>query len=374
MKLLHTSDWHLGRMLYGRSLLPDQQWFLEQVLLPAIEREKPACLLLCGDIYDRQIASVEAIRLFDSFLSQLTALGCKLCAISGNHDGADRIALLKSALRASGIYFSTSLEDAFSPVLLEEDGEKVQLFLVPYFDSAQARDFFGDDSLRGEGACMERLLRQLTPLFEPGAAHILLAHCFAAGAQASDSESGLFIGGAGEVPPGLFDPFDYAALGHLHGPQRAGKKGRYSGSPLKYSVDEERQKKSFRLLEWADGSLSQREMPITPLRDVRRISGLFSDLLAQVESHPCGDYVELVLEDSAPVFMAADRLRPAYPNLLSVRNPWAAAGEPGRRAAQLRGRDDATVFSSFLEEVCGKPAGDDDLALFRETLKGGGLS
>ncbi len=369
MKLFHTSDWHLGRMLYGRSLLEDQEWFLEQVLLPAVEREKPACILLSGDIYDRQIAPVEAIRLFDRFLSRLTALGCKLCAISGNHDGADRIALMKNVLRSGGVYFATTLEDAFSPILLEENGEKVQLFPVPYFDSAQGREFLGDDSLRGEGACMAKLVERLVPLFEPGAAHILLSHCFAAGAVTSDSESGLFVGGAGEVPPALFDLFDYAALGHLHGPQRAGERGWYSGSPLKYSVDEERQRKGFRLLEWNGASLQSGEVLTSPLRDVRRISGLFEELLARGETEICRDYVEIVLEDKAPVFLAADRLRPYYPNLLAVSNPWAVSGAAGERAARLRGQDDATIFSSFLRDVCGTEADEEDMALFRELLE-----
>jgi len=369
MKLFHTSDWHLGRMLYGRSLLSDQRWFLERVFLPAVEREKPACVLLAGDIYDRQIAPAEAIRLFDETLSRLMELGCKVCAISGNHDGADRIAILKSALRGSGVYLSTSLEDAFSPVLLEEDGEKVQIFLLPYFDSAQTRDFLGDDTLRGEGACMEKLMERLIPLFEPGAAHILVSHCFAAGASTSDSESGLFVGGSGEVPPALFRPFDYVALGHLHGPQRAGEKGRYSGSPLKYSVDEEHQKKGFCRVEWDGKAITAEEVPAAPLRDVRRVSGLFQDLLEQGEKAPCQDYVELVLEDKSPVFSAAERLRPYYPNLLAVSNPWAIAGSVGQRAAKLKGRDDSTVFSAFLKDICGLETETEDQELFREILK-----
>lgn len=366
MKLFHTSDWHLGRMLGGRSMLEDQHWFLEQAFLPAIRRERPACVLLCGDIYDRQIAPPEAIRLFDSTLTALTELGCKVCAISGNHDGADRIAILKGVLRGSGIYFSTGLEDAFSPVLLEENGEKVQLFPLPYFDAAQAREFLGDDTLRGEGACMQRLIDRMTPLFEPGAAHVLLAHCFAAGSSVSDSESGLFVGGAGEVAPKLFDAFDYVALGHLHGPQKAGEKGFYSGSPLKYSVDEERQKKGYRVLEWNGEQLSSATVEVTPPRDVRRVSGLFEDLLRL--DKPCEDYVELTLADKAPIFRAAERLRIKYPNLLAVSNPWAVSGEVSARARRLQNKDETTVFSSFLKEICGVEAEEEDLAIFREVL------
>lgn len=369
MKLFHTSDWHLGRMLYGRSLLDDQRWFLREVFLPAVEREKPACVLLCGDIYDRQIASPEAIRLFDETLSRLMELGCKVCAISGNHDGADRIAIGKSALKKSGVWLSTSLEDAFSPLLLEEGGQRAQVFPLPYFDCAQAREFFCDETLRGEAACMEKLIQKMLPLFEPDAAHILLSHCFAAGAVTSDSESGLFVGGSGEVPPALFSPFDYVALGHLHGPQRAGEKGRYSGSPLKYSVDEASQKKGFTVLDWNGTAFDISHREVTPLREVRQLSGLFSELLAQGERQRCEDYVELILEDKAPVFLAADRLRPCYPNLLSVRNPWVVSGEGGQRAARLKGKDDVTVFSAFLNEVRGREAEEGELALFEEVMR-----
>lgn len=369
MKLFHTSDWHLGRMLYGRSLLDDQRHFLENVFLPAAEREKPACVILAGDLYDRQIAPPEAIRLLDGALSRLMELGCKVCAVSGNHDGADRIAILKTALRGAGVYLSTSLEDAFSPVLLEEGGQAVQLFLLPYFDTSQAREFLGDDTLRGEGACMERLIARMTPLFQPGAAHILVSHCFAAGAQTSDSESAVFVGGSGEVAPSLFEPFDYTALGHLHGPQRAGGKARYSGSPLKYSIDEAHQKKSFLRLDWDGTALTAEQVPIAPLRDVCRISGLFADLLEQGSAAPCGDYVELALEDKEPVMLAAERLRPFYPNLLAVTNSWAVSASTGERARKLKGRDECTVFSSFLREACQWEADEEDLALFREILE-----
>ena len=153
MKLFHTSDWHLGRMLYGRSLLEDQRWFLRQVFLPAVERERPCCVLIAGDVYDRQIAPVEAIALFDETLSQLLKLGTKVCVIAGNHDGAGRMALLKTALARGGVYFATELADAFSPVTIEEDGISLQLFPLPYFDAAQAREFLGDGTLRGKRAC-----------------------------------------------------------------------------------------------------------------------------------------------------------------------------------------------------------------------------
>lgn len=369
MKLFHTSDWHLGRMLFGRSLLEDQRWFLNQVFLPAVERERPACVIIAGDIYDRQIAPVEAIRLFDEALARLMELGTKVCVIAGNHDGAGRMALLKTALARSGVYFATELADAFSPVTIEEDGLFLQLFPLPYFDAAQAREFLGDGTLRGEGLCMKALLDQMVPLFQPGAGHVLVSHCFAAGAQTSDSESTLFVGGSAQVPPSLFNVFDYAALGHLHGPQKAGERGRYSGSPLKYSVDEEHQPKGFVQLEWDGSVMKDTFLPCRPLRDVRRVSGLFADLLAAGEQSPVEDYVELELTDNAPVLLAAERLRPFYPNLLAVLNPWMAQAVTGQRAAKLRGQDETTVFSAFLREVCQAEPSPQELALFEEVLR-----
>lgn len=365
MLIYHTSDWHLGRMLYGRSLLEDQRYFLEEVFLPHIAREKPAAVILAGDIYDRQVASVEAIRLFDRTLDRMVGLGCKVLAISGNHDGAGRIAIMKSALRQSGIYLATELEDAFEPVVLEENGRRVQVFLLPYFDPAQARDFFGDEELRGEGACMERAIGEMLTRFEPEAVHILAAHCFAAGAAVSDSES-VMVGGSGQVAPSLFDPFDYVALGHLHGPQRAGEKGRYSGSPLKYSISEAGQEKCFLRLELGEG-LDVQPVRCIALRDVRRVSGTFERLSQPDQASE--DYVELVLEDPAPVLMAAQRLRGNFPNLLSVVNNWSAGSAAGNRAARLKGLDEREVFSAFLRDVCGQEVEEADCALFQAVLE-----
>ena len=197
----------------------------------------------------------------------------------------------------------------------------------------------------------------------------LLSHLLAAAPKPPIRKAPCLWAAAARWPPSLFDPFDYAALGHLHGPQPAGKKGRYSGSPLKYSVDEERQRKGYIQLEWDGAKMSQEFVPCPPLRDVRRVKGLFEDLLRAGEEHPCQDYVELVLEDSAPVMLAAERLRPFYPNLLSVSNLWMAATVTGERAAKLKGQNERTVLTSFLKEVCGTEAEPQDLALFQEVLE-----
>lgn len=369
MKILHTSDWHLGRMLYGKSLLSDQRYFLENIFLPAVEQEQPVLVIIAGDIYDRQVAPTEAIRLFDETLSALLERKVPTAFISGNHDSPDRIAIMKSALRNAGMYVSTSLGDAIQPVELTDGEERIQLFLLPYLDNSAVRDYFRDESLKGEQACMRRVLEELRPLMKEGYTKILVSHCFVAGSERSDSESTIFAGGSAEIPASLFEGFDYVALGHLHGPQRAGGNGRYSGSPLKYSVDEQHQKKSYVLLEVEQGIVQTQLVPIEPLRDVRRVTGLFDEILAAGQAEKCEDYVELILEDQTPVMLAAEKLRPCYPNLLVVRNNWAAASVAQGERRRLKNETEQVIFQSFMKDVCDVEPDEGICSLFEEVLR-----
>lgn len=363
MKFLHLADLHLGRMLYGRSLIEDQRHFLEHVLLPAVDEYRPDAVLISGDIYDRPVASTEAILLFSELLEALAQREIPVAAISGNHDGPERIAVGKALLAKQGVHIVTSLESAFSPIML--DG--VQIFALPYFENSEMRAFLGDDTLRGAGACMRAAVERMQAVFDPEKKHILLAHCFAAGATTSDSESGLFVGGAGDVPVDVFDVFDYAALGHLHAPQRAGEKARYAGSPLKYSVDEAHQKKCLTLVTLTAGGFEAELLPVTPLHDVKRVQGAFHELMQMPIDE---DYTELVLTDEAPVYMPAERLRAVFPNLLAVRNEWFMrlyANDNSAPAVRETGKD--AVFRGFLQDVCGEEASEEDEALFADVLK-----
>ncbi len=360
MRFLHLADLHLGRMLYGRSLIPDQSHFIANILLPAVDAHRPDAVLVAGDVFDRPVASAEAIALFDGLLSALAEREVPVVVISGNHDGPERMAVGKPLLARHGVYIVTALFEAFSPI--EIGG--AEIFALPYFENAQMRAFLGDDTLRGAGACMRAAIERMTARFTPGMPHILLAHCFAAGGTVSDSESALYVGGAGDVPTELFDPFDYAALGHLHAPQKAGRTARYAGSPLKYSVDEAGQKKGLTLVTLEGGGARAELLPFTPLHDVKRLSGTFESLLA----HPADeDYTELILTDGAPVYMPAERLRPVFPNLLSVRNEWfSARGGTDAPAPQNIGRD--ALLRGFLRDVCGETLSTEDEALLAGIL------
>ena len=363
MKILHTSDWHLGRVIYGRSLIEDQQYFIERFFLPLLEDERPDAVILAGDIFDRQIAPVEALRLFDAFVTEVCGRRhIPVIAVSGNHDGADRLGLGGALLRESGLHITSRLDPYAPPVVLPGKRE-VHIYTLPYFDPAMARDCLREEELRGFAAAYSAVLEILRERLDPAAFNILVAHCFVAGAETSESESPIFIGGSGEVPGILFDGFDYVALGHLHRAQTLGEKIRYSGSPLKYSFDEEHHKKSVTMLEVGE-TLSLRQIPVAFLRDMRTLSGGIEELEAAAETDPGReDYISAELT-GLPVYEPMHRLRQIYPNTLSVRNGSFAADGAREERAALRGSDPQTVFAEFMRQMCGSEAEAADLAVF----------
>lgn len=364
MKILHLADLHFGRLLYGRSLIEDQRYFVEKILLPCIDSQTPDAVIIAGDVFDRQIASTDAIALFDELIGALNERSLPTVIISGNHDGPERMATGARLLSKLGIHILTTLEEAFSPIVVGD----CQIFALPYFENAQVRSYLQDDSLRGTGACMRAVIERMTARFDADKKHILVAHCFAAGATTSDSESPIFVGGAGDVPIDCFSPFDYVALGHLHASQRAGDKARYAGSPLKYSVDEANQKKSLTIVS-IDDEVSVELIPIKPLRDVRRIKGTFEELVSLGKESSTDDYVDIELEDDAPIFRPADRLRPYYPNLLSVRNLWFSQQHENSATANFRESDSRAIFKGFLEDICDTEVKPEDMELFSELMK-----
>lgn len=373
MKILHTSDWHLGKMIYGRSLLEDQEHFIKEVFLPTVQRENPDCVILAGDIFDRQIAPVEAIRLFDEVLTEMSRQHIPFAVISGNHDGADRIAVGASMLRSSGIYIATKLEDVFSPVVLTKENETLHLYLLPYIEPAAVRQYFHDDSIQGFPMAYQAVISAIQANMDQTAINILAGHCFAAGSQTCDSESAVYVGGSGEVPPSLFQSFDYTALGHLHGPQRVGENGRYSGSPLKYSFDEEHHKKSLALLDITKQGCTTALLPIPTLRDMRTVTGTLEELLSLGKSSPSKDYLAVELTNDTPVYMPLEQLRPYFPNVLSVHCNWLHTELSGeqkalRQTMQNRTINEMVVFSQFLQQICGTEPTEEDKTLFQTLL------
>lgn len=354
MKFLHLADLHLGKSIYGKSLIEDQKYFVENILCKTIESENPDAVLICGDIFDRAVPPAEAILLFNDILETISIkYGKKLYIIAGNHDGADRLILGASLLKNSGVYFKTQLEKDIVPFEYSDEYGDYAIYLLPYFDAAVCRYVYGDDSIKGFSGAYNKVIGEISENLDTSKINILLAHAFLSGGKVSESESQIFVGGSGEVSHELFEIFDYTALGHLHSPQKYGNKIRYSGSPLKYSFDECNQKKCILSVEIkGKNDLSVTEIPIYPQRDMQRIEGLFDDLIKQGAENKNRNYLEVTVTDDKPIFEPMARLREVYPNILSLRSNW----QIGRTSDDLqgpsgRGLSDTELINEFFREI-----------------------
>lgn len=374
MKIIHTSDWHLGRLIYGCSLIGDQEYFIKEIFLPYVINEQPQLVVIAGDIFDRQIAPVEAIRLFNCALGVLYERGIKIAVIAGNHDGGDRLAAYSGLLRGSGLYISARPFDT-PPLYLEDKYGGVDVHFLPYFDTATARDILNDDSIRGAEEAYKAMINEIKKGFKAGRKNILIAHCFVAGSSVCESESPSFIGGSGEVGASVFEGFDYVALGHLHGPQQPSKTVFYSGSPLKYSFDEEKQKKSMIVADFNDNKVDIKRLPIKSMRDMRTITGTLDELiLASKSDKNSDDYLYAMLTNERPIYEPMAQLREYYPNILGLHPGWLTTSGNGGARDELREKlrsktaGDSMFFEEFLKQVCGITPGPKEIAVFEEVM------
>lgn len=376
MKILHTSDWHLGKIIFGRSLLEDQEYFIKESLLPALDDEQPDLVALSGDVFDRQIAPIEAIRLFGLAVSEIcNKRKIPLAIISGNHDGPDRLAVYSDLLRPQGFFVSARPFDT-EPIHLEDESGEVLIHFLPHFEPSFARDRLGDDSIHGFNESYRAVLSEMTGKFDQKARHVLLSHCFMKGASTCESESPLSIGGSGEVDGALFSNFSYVALGHLHGPQKAYQNAWYSGSPLKYSFDEEHHHKCLFLTEIKGSNVSIKEIPVKPLRNMRTVTGTVKELCETAsQDKQADDYIYANLTDERPVYEPMAALREHYPNILGLSPGWLTGGAFGGERDMLREKlrkksaGDLLFFEEFLRQVCGVEPSKEDIDIFSQALK-----
>ncbi len=374
MKILHTSDWHLGKIFYGRSMIEDQAYFINEIFYQTLIKEKPDLVILAGDIFDRQIAPLEAISLFNEVILKLgDELKIPFVVISGNHDGAGRITLGAELLREKNIYIASSLSDFEHPILIEKKSEKVQIFTLPYFAPAMVRNQKRDETIRGFYESYRVVLEGIKEKFDSNSLHILVAHCHVMGCAISDSEGTLFIGGSEEISASLFEEFDYVALGHLHTAQKAGKNGRYSGSPLSYSFDEKSNQKSMTIFETADRQILLRTIDIDPLHRVRTIRGSFQDVVEMGKRNPSQDYICVCLTDDVPIYMPMEQLRVYFPNIMTLQSEWFFRNkekdldkEDLKEHLRIRNMDDKSIFSSFLKDICLLEMKESDSEIFNQ--------
>lgn len=373
MRILHTSDWHLGRIFHGIYLTADQDHVLQQFVQLAGEA-RPDVILITGDIYDRSVPPTEAIKLLDETLSRIL-MGHKIpvILITGNHDSPDRLGFGNRLMARQGLHLIGQLTDRLKPVVINDQYGPVYFCPAPYAEPPLVRErLCAPDAVNHEQAMLS-LLRHLSAPIPAGARRVILAHAFTAGGEESESERPLSVGGSGAVSASLFQNFNYAALGHLHQPQNVGcEHVRYAGSLLKYSFSEASHRKCVTLVEMdAAGKISTETISLTPRRDVRRLEGYFTDILAGPgNGESRDDYIMVTLRDTGPIMDAIGKLRQVYPNVLHLERPClTAGGELRGPGGDHRRLNEADLFSSFFEQVTGTPLSGEQNKAFVETLE-----
>lgn len=319
MKFLHLADLHLGKRVNGFSMLEDQAHILRQILA-ILDDEQPDGVLIAGDVYDKSVPSVEAVELLDGFLTELRTRGVPVLLISGNHDSPERLAFGGRVMDSCGIHISPVYDGALAPVTLHDEFGPVHVWLLPFVKPAHVRRWFPDADIESYTDAMAEAVAHMD--IDTAARNVLVTHQFVTGGTRSGSEE-LSVGGTDNVDSGVFAPFDYVALGHLHGAQHIGRETiRYAGSPLKYSFSEARQHKSVTVVTLGEkGDVQVRTVALTPLRELREIRGSYDELTARsFYEHTTyrSDYLHLILTDEQDVFNAMSRLRTIYPYLMTL--------------------------------------------------------
>ena len=300
-------------------MLEDQAHILRQILA-ILDDEQPDGVLIAGDVYDKSVPSVEAVGLLDGFLTELRARGVPVLLISGNHDSPERLAFGGRVMDSCGIHISPVYDGALAPVTLHDEFGPVHVWLLPFVKPAHVRRWFPDADIESYTDAMAEAVAHMD--IDAAARNVLVTHQFVTGGTRSGSEE-LSVGGTDNVDSGVFAPFDYVALGHLHGAQHIGRETiRYAGSPLKYSFPEARQHKSVTVVTLGEkGDVQVRTAALTPLRELREIRGSYDELTARsFYEHTTyrSDYLHLILTDEQDVFDAMSRLRTIYPYLMTL--------------------------------------------------------
>ena len=299
-------------------MMEDQRYILEQIL-GIVENEKPEGVILAGDLYDKSIPPADAVRLFDWFLTELSRRNLSVFAISGNHDSAERIAFGSGLMSGKGVHLSPVYDGEVKKVELKDEYGPVYIWLLPFLKPVMVRQALKEEKIEGYQNAVETVIGRMD--MDPSKRNVIVAHQFVTGASLCESEE-INVGGLDQIGAEVFADFDYTALGHIHSPQRAGSdRIRYCGTPLKYSFSEAEQTKSVTVVELHEkGKVEIRTVPLTPLRDMRKIRGTYMELMSPsfYQAGNREDYMHITLTDEEDIPDGLQKLRVVYPNLMQL--------------------------------------------------------
>jgi DNA repair protein SbcD/Mre11 len=373
MRILHTSDWHLGRSFHREGLLDAQAGFVDH-LIETVRQQRIDLVVVSGDVYERALPPVDAVSLAHESLRRLAAERVRTVITSGNHDSARRLGFASDLIDGSGVHLRTDPSNVGTPVTVEDGHGPVAVYGLPYLEPDFVREEWGLPERSHRAALAEAMRRVRTDLRRrpPGTRSVVLAHAFVTGATPSDSERDICVGGVANVPADVFNGVDYVALGHLHGRQRLRETVRYSGSPLAYSFSEARQVKGCWLIDLGAAGVDRVEFVPAPVpRRLAVVRGELEALLADpdlLSEEQC--WLQVTLTDPIRPRGAMERLRARFPHTLVLGfDPAAnsALGPTGARAGVdgVTTRSDVEVASEFVRAVRGAPPCDDEQVLLR---------
>ncbi|HET6627971.1 MAG TPA: exonuclease SbcCD subunit D [Nocardioidaceae bacterium] len=370
MRILHTSDWHLGRSFHREGMLGAQAAFVDH-LVETIAAERVDLVLVSGDVYDRALPPVDAVALADETFARLAASRAQVVVTSGNHDSARRLGFNSRLIDASGVYFRTDATSAGTPVLLEDEHGPVAVYGLPYLEPDVLREPWQLESRTHTAVLTEAMRRvDVDRAARPsGTRSVAMAHAFVAGGAASDSERDISVGGVSIVPTRVFETVDYAALGHLHGRHTLTDSIRYSGSPLAYSFSETHHRKGSWVVELGRDGFERADFLDAPVpRQLAQVRGDLEDLLhdpRHADKEDC--WVQAVLTDPVRPRQAMERLRTRFPHTLILSfEPTGGEASPVPGSRPLTGRSDHEIGLDFVREVRGTPASEAEAALLLE--------
>ena len=370
MKLIHTSDLHLGKRVYEYSMLEDQEFILNRIL-SIIDIEKPDGVILAGDIYDKSVPPAEAVQLFDDFLVRLARRRLEVFVISGNHDSPERVAFGARLMDLSGIHMSPVYSGEVTPFTLKDEYGPVNVYMLPFVKPPQVRRFFD-----GEIASYTDAVRAAVSgmKIHPGERNVLVTHQFVTGALRSESEE-ISVGGTDNVDACVFEPFDYVALGHIHSPQNCGsEKIRYCGTPLKYSFSEAKDQKSLTVVELREkGSVSYRTIPLTPKRELVELKGTYEELTRKSFYENTTwqeDYTHVTLTDEEDVPDAIGKLRTVYHKLMKLDydNRRTRSNQEISGAEAVEAKTPYELFAEFYEMQNNQSMSNEQSAYMRDLI------